>query len=92
MSDEKIAQILKRRLLSKGLYHQAQAARVCAVSQDLGGGEFVAVSYKNGTLKIKAKSSAGAYLLKIQHRELAQKINASLGSEVVKKIIVCVGD
>ncbi|OQA53145.1 MAG: hypothetical protein BWY43_00166 [candidate division WS2 bacterium ADurb.Bin280] len=92
MGDEKVSQILKRRLLSKGLFRQAHSARVCAISDEVGGGEFVSVSYKNGVLKIKSKSGASAYLLKVKQQELIHKINDTLGSQVVKRVVICLGD
>ena len=87
MSNESISTILSRRINAMGLSKQFAAARVCAVADEVGKGEFEAVSYKNGVLKVKVDSGARAHLVKLREQEIIGKINTELKREVVKRIV-----
>ena len=96
MTRESISNILSRRIKAMGLSKQFAAARVCAVANGVGRGhrpegsarrEFEAVSYKNGTLKIRVESGARAHLVKLREGEILGKINCELKGEVVKRIV-----
>ena len=84
---EKISDILARRIAHLGLGRQVGAARICAVAREISGGEFEPVSFRGGTLKVRASSSAKAHLIKLKERETLRQINSRLGRELVKKIV-----
>ncbi len=93
VQQEKIQDILKRRLAHYGLDKAAAAARVCAVAKEVGeahvssaGGKFEVISFKNGVLKIAVKSIAAAHMIRLRQKTLILKINEELKSDLVKKI------
>lgn len=86
-NNEPISQILSRRLNAMGLSKQFNAARICAVADKAGGGEFGAISYKNSVLKIHVDSGARAHLVKLREKEILQDINKKLGKEAVKRLV-----
>ena len=86
MKNERIGEILSRRINALGLKKQFTAARVCALSNEAADGEFEAVSFKNGVLKIRVSSNARAHLLKLRENALISKINAKIPSSLVEKL------
>ena len=87
MKNEKIGEILSRHINAMGLSKQFAAARVCAVANEAGKGEFEVVSYKNGVLKVHVDSGARAHLIKLREVEILRNINKKLGKDVVKRLV-----
>jgi len=96
MTNESISTILSRRINAMGLSKQFNAARVCAVANEVEKGrrpegsaqrEFEAVSYKNSVLKVRVDSGARAHLIKLREKEILASINTELKREVVKRIV-----
>jgi len=83
---ENLKNILSRRLKHYGLDKAAAAARVCAVADEISGGEFKAVSFKNSVLKVAVESTARAHLVRLKQAEIIKLINLKLGPEVVIKL------
>ena len=87
MSDsENISDILARRLRSRGLDKAALGAWVCGQADKASDGEFKALSFKDGTLKIRVSSGARAHLIKMQETKYILKINLCLKRELVQKL------
>lgn len=87
MTNEPISKILSRRINALGLSRQFAAARVCAVADEVGKGEFKTVSYKNGILKVWVDSGARAHLIKLREKEILGEINTEFKGQVVKKLV-----
>ena len=69
-----IEQDLRRRLRHFGLEKAYDASIVCDAANKLAQGEFKAVSFSRGVLKISANSAAKAHKLKLGEKELKRKI------------------
>lgn len=89
--NEPISEILRRTLASRGLLAQADAARVCAISQAVGKGEFRSVSFKNGVLKVAVTSNAQAYALRLKEEEMINSINQELRSKRITRFVYKIG-
>lgn len=87
MNNEPISKILARRINAMGLSRQFNAARVCAVANEVSDNEFSAVSFKNSVLKVRVDSNPRAHLVKLREKEIIEKINKELKREVVKKLV-----
>ena len=86
MANESLGDILARRLKSRGLDRAALGAWVCGAAEKVSEGEYEAISYKNGALKIRVLSGARASLIKMKEQEYISKINTELKRELVKKL------
>lgn len=84
--NENISDILARNLKRHGLDRAALGAWVCGCANKVGEGEFESVSFRDGALKIRVFSSAGAALLKMKEGDLIFKINRELKRDLVKKL------
>ena len=87
MANEPISQILSRRINAMGLSKQFAAARVCAMADGVGKGEFRSISFKNGVLKISVDSNARAHLIKLREQTIIAEINEKLKNRDVGKIV-----
>jgi predicted nucleic acid-binding Zn ribbon protein len=89
---EDIKNILSRRLKHYGLDKAVTAARVCNVAEKVigpassAGDDCEIVSFKNGALKVRAKSVVAAHMLRLRQKGIILKINGDLGEDLVKKI------
>jgi|GEM_PF-1961538 len=95
MTNENIGDILARRLRSRGLDKAALAAWVCATADkvskqialsDAAQSEWEALSFKNGTLKIRVASGARAHLIKMREKDYISKINLELKRNLVERL------
>ncbi len=83
---ESLSEILSRRIADKGLGRGLVAARVCAATSELFGKEFAPISFTEGFLKVAVSSDAKAHILRLQEKQIRQKINAVLGQDKILKI------
>ena len=86
MKQESVESILARRLNALGVAKQANAAWICGRADKVAVGEFAAVSFKNGTLKVRVDSVARAYLLRLKQKDLILKINNELKAPRVERL------
>jgi len=87
MDNESISKILSRRINAMGLGKQYGAARVCAGADKVSDGQFEAVSFKNGVLKIRVDCGARAHLVKSREKEFITRVNDELKGQYVKKLV-----
>lgn len=87
-------EVLLSRVDRLGLARALGAAQVLEMADRLNRGQFRAKSFRNGQLKIAARSSAEAYLCRQRVDNLIDELNAALGRPLVKtiKIIVELGN
>lgn len=83
---DSIGNSLSKSLARLGLRNQAESARVCALAESISGGDWGAISFKDGVLKIKVISNDQAYLLKLTSDKIIAKINNAAGGQKVKKL------
>jgi hypothetical protein len=86
MKNENIGDILARRLRSRGLDRAVLAAMVCGEADKVGEGDFRAVSFKGGALKIHVSSNARANLIKLREKDLISKINLKFKKNLVERL------
>jgi hypothetical protein len=86
MQNENFSDILARRLKSRGLDKAFFGAMVCGAANKVSGGEFEAISFKNGTLKISVSSGARAHLIKLNQDDIIAKINLELKKDLVMRL------
>lgn len=86
-----LRQSLNKRLNYYGLAKQASAARVCALADEVADGEWKAVSFRNGILKIMVESNEKAYLVKLKSAEIIERVNKKLGRAEVLRLTFKVG-
>lgn len=84
--NESIGDILSRNLKRQGLEKAALGAWVCGVTNKIAEGEFEAISFKNGVLKIRVSSGARAHLIKLREKEYILKINLELKKDLVERL------
>lgn len=82
-----IRQSLKKAISHYGLSRQAEAASICSLAESVSDGQWRAVSYKNGKLKILVDSNEQAYLIKLKSAQIISQINKKIGKEMIEKLI-----
>lgn len=85
---EKADRLVKNFVLKRGLTRRLLAHLVCKTADEIGGGEFRAMAFREGTLFLKAKDHLLAHRLSLTSKELAQKLNKRLSYLAVKRIRV----
>jgi len=87
MISEPISKILSRRINAMGLARQVSAARVCAAANELAAGEFEAVSFREGILKLHVDSAPRAHLIKLREKQILDELNLKLAPSQVRKLV-----
>lgn len=64
------------------------AARIVSIANKASGGEFEAVSFRDGRLKVMVSAGPKLYLLKLKEAEVVSKINQELGEDKVQKLVL----
>ena len=64
------------------------AARIVAIANKVSGGEYEAVSWRDGRLKVMVPAGPKLYYLKLKEAEVVSKINQELGEEKVQKLVL----
>jgi predicted nucleic acid-binding Zn ribbon protein len=87
-----IARLLKQRMSHYGLAKQYDASFVCKQADAVSGGQFKAVSFRQGVLKIRVKSASRAHLVRMNQHKIISQINKGLGEERVTRMKFEVGE
>lgn len=88
---KKIENILKKRLRHFGLEQIALSSLVCQRADEVSQGQFQAISFKKGILTLGVQNSSAACQLQLQQKEILQKINTSMGQDIVQRLRFKVG-
>lgn len=89
---EDFKKILRGRLASHGLGKQYDASVVCEQADKVSGGQFEAVSFRSGVLKVRVGSTSRAHLVRMNQVQIISKINKALGEQSVTRIKFEVGE
>jgi hypothetical protein len=87
---DKIGKILHSSLAKSGIGKEAVAAEICYWADKMACGEFRALSFLNGTLKISVSSSTAASEVQIKEEGIIESINEKIGKKLIKKIRIMV--
>lgn len=87
-----ISGLLRGRMAHFGLAKQYDASFVCEEADRVSGGQFEAVSFRSGVLKVRVGSTSRAHLVRMNQMQIISKINEALGEQRVKRMKFEVGE
>jgi len=91
-SEEKISEVLARRLAHHGLLGTYIASQVCEAATEIAGGMFTPVSFSKGVLKVTVSTSGRGHLLKLKQNSVIEQINKKLNTKKVIRLTIVVGE
>ena len=65
-----------------------RAARVVAAANKVSGGEFRAVSWRDGYLKLMVPAGPKLYFVKLKEADIIARVNQELGEDKVQKLVL----
>lgn len=86
MTWSKVSTVLTEKTKKKGKSSVFLASLVCYAAMEIGHSLFEPVSFKNGTLFVRAKNPSSATALLLSQNQILKEINQKLGKELVKEI------
>lgn len=83
---EKINNVVFRQANKHGFRNQAAAARICFEAKRLYSDLFEPISFKNSVLTVGVENSFQAQEVQFKQKEIIEKINNKIGSQVIKRL------
>lgn len=87
-----VKRYLKRRMAHYGLGKQYDASLICEEADKVSGGQFTAISWRSGVLKVRVRSASRAHLVRMNQDQIILKINTALGEEKIKRMKFEIGE
>ena len=83
---DKVSKILLPVMAKKGLGGAAVSSQICFYATEYGKGNFEAISYSRGVLKLSCADSIDAGEVQMQSEKIIEYVNGKMGREIVKRI------
>ncbi len=84
---DKISNLTKSFENRHGLGRVLSSSQIVEAANKVSAGEFNAISFREGRLKIEVPAGPALFFLRRKNSELISKINAALGRPAIEKII-----